>query len=96
MKKLALSLAVLFAVGMVSCGGNKDNNAADTTVQVEEMAGEIVTDSVNPDTTAVAGAAVTETTTEAAPKEEAAKEENKDAAAPAETPAEAPAETPAK
>ena len=40
MKKLALSLAVLFAVGMVSCGGHKEKECADTcdTTPVEEVA----------------------------------------------------------
>ena len=40
MKKLVFSLAVLFSVAMVSCGGNKTAEAADTdsntTVEIEE------------------------------------------------------------
>ena len=55
MKKLALSLAVLFAVGMVSCGGNKEkeecnDSCVDTTVAVEEGAAVLET----PDSVAVA------------------------------------------
>lgn len=40
MKKLVFSLAVLFSVAMVSCGGNKAAEAADsdTVVAVEEVA----------------------------------------------------------
>ena len=61
MKKLALSLAVLFAVGMVSCSDNKkaeecDSQCPDTT---EVVAAEVVeVDTANADTTAVEGAAV--------------------------------------
>ena len=47
MKKLALSLAVLFSVAMVSCGGNKEDKACDstcdTTVEMTEEA--VVVDS---------------------------------------------------
>lgn len=39
MKKLFLSLAVVFSVAMVSCGGNKEKEEADTTpVEVAEVA----------------------------------------------------------
>ena len=83
MKKLALSLAVLFAVGMVSCGGNKENKeACDSQPAMEEVgAVEVIEDSTagQADTTVAAAAAET-------PAPEAA----------AETPAEAPAEAPAK
>ena len=77
MKKLALSLAVLFAVGLVSCGGNKENKEAcdtvnDTALVVEEGV-VAVEDSAN-DTTAVAAEAAAAETP-----------------APAEAPAEAPA-----
>ena len=67
MKKLALSLAVLFAVGMVSCSDNKkaeecDSNCPDTAVEVVEegVAVEEGNDSVANDTAVVAeeGAAV--------------------------------------
>ena len=37
MKKLALSLAVLFAVGLVSCGDNKKEEVKDTTDSVEAV-----------------------------------------------------------
>ena len=63
MKKLALSLAVLFGVAMVSCGGNEKKecadsaNCEDTTVVAEEAA--VVTDSAN-DTTVAAAAEVAE------------------------------------
>lgn len=59
MKKLALSLAVLFSVALVSCGGNKAENcdsdtcAMDTVVAVEVAE---VVDSAND--TAVAAEAV--------------------------------------
>ena len=83
MKKLALSLAVLFAVGMVSCGGNKENKEAmeDTmpaTEVVEE--GVVAVDSVAPDTVAVEEAAVAATDAPAAETEapaEAPAAENK-------------------
>ena len=62
MKKLALSLAVLFAVGLVSCGGNKEDKACDSvcdTPAVEEVAvvEEVATDSANVADTAAAAAA---------------------------------------
>lgn len=45
MKKLVYSLAVLFSVAMVSCGGNKAAEATDSeTVAVEETV-EVVADS---------------------------------------------------
>lgn len=55
MKKVVLSLAVIFSVAMVSCGGNKAAEAADTdSVNVEVAAvEEVVVDSVNPDSVAV-------------------------------------------
>lgn len=40
MKKLALSLAVLFSVALVSCGGNKAEAADSETVAVEEVVAE--------------------------------------------------------
>lgn len=44
MKKVVLSLAVLFSVAMVSCGGNKQAEAVDSdTIVVEEA--EVVVDS---------------------------------------------------
>lgn len=50
MKKLVFSLAVLFSVALVSCGGNKAAEAVDTdTVVAEEVA--VASDS---DTTVVA------------------------------------------
>ncbi len=57
MKKLVFSLAVLFSVAMVSCGGNKTTEAADsdTMVVVEEVV-EAVADS-NDTTVAVEAAA---------------------------------------
>lgn len=58
MKKLVFSLAVLFSVAMVSCGGNKTTDAvadSDTMVVVEETV-EVVADSN--DTTVAAEAAV--------------------------------------
>lgn len=53
MKKLVFSLAVLFSVAMVSCGGNKAAEAADsdTVVAVEETVAEAVDSN---DTTVVA------------------------------------------
>ena len=43
MKKLVFSLAVLFSVAMVSCGGNKAAETADTdtVVAVEETVAEV-------------------------------------------------------
>ncbi|MBJ2197164.1 hypothetical protein EEL52_11770 [Muribaculaceae bacterium Isolate-113 (HZI)] len=47
MKKLVFSLAVLFSVAMVSCGGNKTTETvdSDTMVVVEETVEEVVADS---------------------------------------------------
>ena len=46
MKKVILSLAVLFSVAMFSCGGNKTAEAADSAVVVEEtVVEEVVVDS---------------------------------------------------
>ena len=42
MKKLALSLAVLFSVALVSCGGNKSEAVDSETVAVEELVAEEV------------------------------------------------------
>lgn len=59
MKKLVFSLAVLFSVAMVSCGGNKAAEAADTdSLVVVEEAVEVVADSN--DTTVAAAAEVAE------------------------------------
>ena len=52
MKKLVLSLAVVFAVGMVSCGGGENKDANDTTpveVTETEMVG---VEEVTPDSAA--------------------------------------------
>lgn len=66
MKKVILSLAVIFSVAMVSCGGKKAAEQADTTpVEVEAAAAEIVdtvnagTDSAAVDTVVVAAETVT-------------------------------------
>lgn len=58
MKKLVFSLAVLFSVAMVSCGGNKAAEATDTDtmVAVEETVVETV-DSANDTNVAVEAAA---------------------------------------
>ncbi|MCH5218579.1 MAG: hypothetical protein J1F07_08565 [Muribaculaceae bacterium] len=70
MKKLALSLAVLFAVGLVSCGGNKEkecDTTCDTTpVEVAVVEEAVVADSANDTAAAVEAAA------EEAPAAEAA------------------------
>ncbi len=59
MKKLVFSLAVLFSVAMVSCGGNKAAEAADSdTLVVVEEATEVVADSN--DTNAAVAAEVAE------------------------------------
>ncbi len=84
MKKVVLSLAVLFSVAMVACNGNK---TAETNDCPEVVAEETV---VAEDTANGEEAAAVETVTEEAPKADAAKEEVKeeapkaDAAAPAE------------
>lgn len=53
MKKVFLSLAVIFSVAMVSCGGNKANEEAVDTMPVEEEVvaadAAVVADSVAPD-----------------------------------------------
>ena len=51
MKKLFLSLAVLFSVAMISCGGNKAEKAEDTVAQEEVIAADVavVEDTVAPD-----------------------------------------------
>ena len=78
MKKLALSLAVLFGVAMVSCGGkdNKECNdsVCDTPVVETVEEGVVAVDSTN-DSVVAEGAAVE--ATEEAPAEEPAKEEKK-------------------
>lgn len=55
MKKVVLSLAVLFSVAMVSCGGNKAAEAQDSAANVvEEVAvEEVVVDSAAPADSAV-------------------------------------------
>ncbi|MDE5674974.1 MAG: hypothetical protein K2I16_02370 [Muribaculaceae bacterium] len=55
MKKVVLSLAVLFSVAMVSCGGNKAAEAQDSAATVvEEVAvEEVVVDSAAPADSAV-------------------------------------------
>lgn len=52
MKKLVLSLAVLFSVAMVSCGNSQKAEAVDSDTVVAEEAVEVVADSN--DTTVVA------------------------------------------
>ena len=55
MKKVVLSLAVLFSVAMVSCGGNKAaeaDTAAPAEVEVAEVEA-VVADTVAPDSVAV-------------------------------------------
>lgn len=65
MKKLALSLAVLFSVALVSCGGNKSEAADSETVAVEEaVVEEVANDSETVVAVAVEG--------EVAPAESAA------------------------
>ena len=60
MKKLVLSLAVLFSLAMVSCGGNKAAEAVvSDTMAVEAVAEEEVVADSN-DTTAVAEVEVAE------------------------------------
>lgn len=66
MKKIALSLAVLFAVGMVSCGGHKekeceDTCAQDTAVVVEEGVAVVEDTTGAVDTVNVAEVAAAET-----------------------------------
>ena len=82
MKKVFLSLAVVFSVALVSCGGNKANEE-NQDAAVEGAATEVVDVTVDttpgPDGTVDTDATVTEA-----------------AAAAAETPAEAPAEAPAE
>ena len=65
MKKLVLSLAVVFAVGMVSCGGNKDAEATEET-PVEEVAVEETTETVPCDSVACDSVAETPAETPAA------------------------------
>ena len=55
MKKLVYSLAVLFSIAMVSCGGNKSeatDSANDTVVEESISVTEVVNDSVVADSTA--------------------------------------------
>lgn len=63
MKKIALSLAVIASVALVSCGGNKaENNDSDTVVAaevVEEVTDSLVGDSVVADTVVAAEVAET-------------------------------------
>ncbi len=69
MKKVILSLAVIFSVAMVSCGGNKAEKAADTAAEaVVEEAVAVAVDSVSPDsvdTTVAVAAEVAEAPAEA-------------------------------
>lgn len=93
MKKIALSLAVIATMAMVSCGNKaatEDTAAADTMEVTEEVA--VATDSDSNGTTTEVAAVET-----AAPAEEAkADEANTDKKdAPAADKAEAPAEAPA-
>lgn len=71
MKKLVLSLAVLFSVAMVSCGGNKAAEAAEDTAAVAavEVAEAVVEESVAPESVVaetVVAAEVAEVPAEAA------------------------------
>lgn len=72
MKKVILSLAVLFSVAMVSCGGNKKAEAVDTdtvaAVAIEEAVVEdtLANDSVVAETVVAAAAEVAEVPAEAA------------------------------
>ncbi len=66
MKKVVLSLAVLFAAALVSCGGNKEANAeeatVDSTTMTEEVAAPVdtvATQTVDTTTTAPAAADTT-------------------------------------
>ena len=59
MKKLVFSLAVLFSLAMVSCGGNKAAEAVDSDTVVEAVVEEEVVADSN-DTTAVAEVEVAE------------------------------------
>lgn len=69
MKKVVLSLAVLFSMAMVSCGGNKAEATADSdTMVVTDEAVEVAVDSANDSATVEAAAA---TDTVVAPVEEA-------------------------
>lgn len=73
MKKLVFSLAVLFSVAMVSCGGNKAAENADTVDTVALEAAEVVetVDSAN-DTTVEVAAVEAGADSAAAPAEGAA------------------------
>ncbi|MDE6717166.1 MAG: entericidin [Muribaculaceae bacterium] len=59
MKKLVYSLAVLFSVAMVSCGGNKaaENDSVNESIVEESVAVEVVTDSNAPAADSAAPAA---------------------------------------
>lgn len=61
MKKLVFSLAVLFSVAMVSCGGKKAAETVDSdTMVVEEVAVAETVDTANDTTVAVEAAEVVE------------------------------------
>lgn len=66
MKKLFLSLAVIFSVAMVSCGGNKAEKEAEEAAPVEEA---VVADVVTVEDTVAPDSVVTDTVVavEAAP-----------------------------
>lgn len=68
MKKVAYSLAVLFSVALVSCGGNKAAEAQDTDTVAVEVAEETAVVANDSDTTVVVAEAV-----EAAPVADSAK-----------------------
>ncbi len=56
MKKVVLSLAVLFSVALVSCGDSKKAAEAvdsESIAVVEEVAAEVAVDSIAPDSVAV-------------------------------------------
>lgn len=57
MKKVVYSLAVLFSVALVSCGGNKAAEATDSDTVVNEAIEETVAVDTNNDTTVVVEAA---------------------------------------
>ncbi len=60
MKKLVFSLAVLFSVAMVSCGGNKAAEATDSAADTLEVVAEEVVVADSNDTAAAAAVEVAE------------------------------------
>lgn len=70
MKKVALSLAVLFAAALVSCGGNKENKEEAATVDSAAVTEEVVDSAV---TEAPADSAAVEAPATEAPADSVAK-----------------------